>query len=82
MQCYNWQAGPGLFGHYTPKNRRNVFRDLELACKKSQRKVLHTPHKVGRYAFAKRFLDAGYSIAHLMGAGGWKGARVPACRTL
>lgn len=74
---FNWQAGPGLFGHYTWENRRNLYRDLKLACKKAGVPYF-TPHKAGRHAFAKRFLKAGYSLAHLMAAGGWATARVPA----
>ncbi len=73
---YNWQAGPGLFGYYTLKNRRNLFRDLELACERAGVRY-YTPHKVGRHAFAKRFLEEGYSIAHLMGAGGWDDPKMP-----
>jgi integrase len=77
IKRYNWEAGPGLFGHYITKNRRNLFRDLKLACKRAG-VCYFPPHKAGRHAFAKRFLDEGHSIAHLMGAGGWKSSRVPA----
>jgi len=71
------QKGPGLFGNYVSKNRRNVFRDLKAACKRAKTPY-YPPHKVGRHAFAKRFLEAGYSIAHLMGAGGWDDPKMPA----
>jgi integrase len=76
FSLYNWQAGPGLFGHYTIQNRRNLFRDLEAACKRAG-VIYYPPHKVGRHAFAKRFLAAGHSIAHLMGAGGWSDPKMP-----
>jgi len=76
LHLYDWRLGPGLFGNYVPKNRRNVFRDLEAACKRAK-VPYYQPHKVGRHAFAKRFLEAGYSIAHLMGAGGWDDPKMP-----
>ena len=76
LELYDWKRGPGLFGHYTLKNRRNLFRDLKLACERA-RVEYYPPHKVGRHAFAKRFLEAGYSIAHLMGAGGWDDPKMP-----
>lgn len=76
IQSYNWQKGPGLFGHYIPKNRRNLFRDLKAACKRAGVPYF-PPHKAGRHAFAKRVLQDGYSLAHLMGMGGWDNARTP-----
>jgi integrase len=76
LEFYDWQQGPGLFRGYTPRSRRNVFRDLKRACKRAG-VPYHTPHKAGRHAFAKRFLEAGYSIAHLMGAGGWRDPKMP-----
>lgn len=75
--AYNWQAGPGLFGHYTLENRRNLFRDLKAACERAEVKY-YTPHKAGRHAFAKRLLDAGKSLKHLKEAGRWENITVPA----
>ena len=77
ISAYRWQDGPGLFGSYTPSNRRNVFRDLQSACKRAGVDY-YTPHKAGRHAFAKRLLNAGKSLAHVKAAGGWASIRVVA----
>ena len=74
---YPWRLGPGLFGSYTPRNRRNLFRDLEAACKKAGVEYF-TPHKAGRHAFAKRLLNEGRSLAHVQAAGKWATIRVVA----
>ena len=74
---YNWQAGPRLFGYYTLKNRRNLYRDLRAACERAG-VTYFTPHKAGRHAFAKRLLKAGKSLAHVKAAGKWKTIRVVA----
>lgn len=69
--AYNWQAGPGLFGTMTWKNRRNAYRLLRETCERAGAPYF-TFHKAGRHKFAKRLLDAGYSLVHVQHAGGWK----------
>lgn len=77
IQAYNWQAGPGLFGTLTWKARRNAYRMLRSACKRAGVEYF-TLHKAGRHKFAKRLLEAGYSLAHVKSAGRWASIRVVA----
>jgi integrase len=77
IQAYNWQAGPGLFGTLTWKARRNAYRTLKSACKRAGAPYF-TMHKAGRHKFAKRLLEAGYSLAHVKSPGRWKTIRVVA----
>jgi integrase len=77
IQAYNWQAGPGLFGTLTVKNRRGLYRRLERSCKRAEIPYF-PPHKAGSHAFAKRLLAAGKSLAHVKAAGRWKTIRVVA----
>lgn len=73
--AYNWQAGPGLFGTLTWKNRRNTYRLLKETCEKAGAPYF-TFHKAGRHKFAKRLLDAGRSLAHVKSAGHWANIKV------
>jgi integrase len=77
IQGYNWQAGPGLFSTLTWKARRNAYRMLKAACKRAAAPYI-TFHKAGRHKFAKRLLEAGYSLAHVKSAGRWQTIRVVA----
>lgn len=75
IMAYNWQAGPGLFGTLTWKARRNAYRMLKAACKRAGAPYF-TMHKAGRHKFAKRLLEAGYSLAHVKSAGRWSTMKV------
>jgi integrase len=77
IRSYNWQEGPGLFGTLTWTARRNAYRMLKAACKRAGVPYF-TFHTAGRHKFAKRLLEAGYSLAHVKSAGRWKSIRVVA----
>lgn len=70
-----WQDGPGLFGHYTFKNRRNAYRRLKKLCEQAEAPYF-TFHKAGRHKFAKRLLEMGYSTTHVTQAGRWADPRM------
>ncbi len=71
LAAYDWKAGPGLFGHYTKGNRRNLYRDLAAVCKRAGIPY-YTPHQAGRHAFAKHLFDKGRSLKFVKEAGKWK----------
>lgn len=75
IDAYDWHFGPGLFGYYTKQNRRNLYRDLALACEQAGVPYF-TPHQAGRHAFAKRLLAEGKSLKHVKEAGKWKSMHV------
>jgi transposase len=56
-----------LFGY---PSRYEMYKTLKRAAKKAKVEFL-SPHKIGRHAFAARYLRDGNSLAALKRAGGW-----------
>ena len=75
IEATPWRDGPGLFGNYTWKNRRNAYRKLEALCE-AAKVPYFTFHKAGRHKFAKRLLAMGYSTTHVTQAGRWASGRM------
>lgn len=61
------EPGKAIFGY---SSRRSVNKAIYRICDDANLKY-YSSHKVGRHSFAKRFLDNGYTLAMLQGAGGW-----------
>jgi integrase len=75
IEAYDWRAGPGLFGHYTFNNKRNLQRDIARAGKRAGVPP-KPPHTIGRHAFATRLAKSGKSLMEIKEAGGWKSPRM------